>query len=81
MSENDDFPYRNNLYTEKDKIRIFNNLVQTDLKIYKNPESCNYKPRVNINMLPTTFLFKGMVYYITFKTSDYFNSMIYHALK
>jgi len=76
MSENDDFPYRNNLYTEKDKIRIFNNLIQSDLKMCKNPESCNYKPRVNINMLPTTFLFKGMVYYLTFKTSDYFNSMI-----
>ncbi len=76
MSENDDFPYRNNIYTKEDKLRVFNNLISSDLIIHKNPRSVPYIPRLNINLLHTNFLFKGMVYYLTYNSSDYYNIQI-----
>jgi hypothetical protein len=65
--ETDTYPYRNKIYNENDKIRVFKNLVDYKLKFSQE----TVKPFVNINVPETMFLYKGRYYYITYQGNDY----------
>ena len=63
----DTYPYRNKIYNENDKTRVFKNLIDYKLKFSHE----TVKPSVNINVPETMFLYKGCYYYITYQGSDY----------
>jgi 16S rRNA G966 N2-methylase RsmD len=72
MNEPNNFPYRNNLYSNADKINLFKNLIH-----HKFTKTINKKPTYNnIKMLETIFLYKGRYQYIIYENSDYEKFMI-----
>ena len=68
----DNFPYRNNIYTDTDRIDKFNNLKKYNLKL----EISKIKPYVNIKLIETVFLYKSQFYYLTYNSNDYKNIQI-----
>ena len=67
-----DFPYRNQIYTDEDKIKTFKNLLTNKLE-YRQETTV---PQRNINLIEPFFLYKGEYYYLTYKNSDYFSTYI-----
>jgi len=67
-----DFPYRNNIYTDEDKIKTFKNLLTNKLD-YRHELTI---PQRNINLIEPFFLYNGGYYYLTYKNSDYFTTYI-----
>jgi len=66
-SESDTFPYRNKFYTDDDRIRIFKNLIQTDLQLRVEKQ----KPHLNIQVPQPIFLYGGRYKYLIYQSSDY----------
>lgn len=71
----DDFPYRNLLYTDKDRIDKFKNLIKTSLVKTIKPNKLHKYP-INID-LPTNLLtYEGKYYYIKSDDTKYFDVFI-----
>jgi len=72
LSKNN-FPYRNNLYNDNDRIEKFKKLIKYKLKhviINKKPQY------INIDFPLVYFLYKGEYHYITYKNSDYWDVFV-----
>ena len=70
---NDDFPYRNKLYNDNDRIEKFKKLLNYELIhviINKKPSY------INITYPLPYFLYKGEYHYITYKVSDYWDVFV-----
>lgn len=63
-----DFPYRNNIYNDDDRIEIFKNLIANKLKFEKHDV---VPRRININVPQILFLYRGNYWYVMWNTNDY----------
>ena len=64
----DDFPYRNVIYDNDYKIKIFDKLKQTNLKKYCNERPAHYP---NIKLMNVDYLFNGKYNYLMYDPKKY----------
>lgn len=62
-----DYPYRNDIYSNNDRITRFLNLKSTSLTFV----AIDIKPYVQIKLHDNVFLYKGQYWYIRWNTKDY----------
>lgn len=75
QSNNDDFPYRNYIFTDIDRISKFKNLINYDLPILKS--TTKIIPKTNIIYPNIYFLYKMKdFYYMPYNNSDFMNVTI-----
>jgi 16S rRNA G966 N2-methylase RsmD len=67
VTDDSPFPYRNELYSDKDKLNIFKSLKEVNLKRYRTDKKPQYR---NINISFVDYLMDGQYSYILFDPSD-----------
>ena len=69
----ENYPYRNDIYTDDDRIKIFKNLINHNLTHKINNNNFFYK---NIRVLKTLFLYNGQFHYLLADNKAYDNVYI-----
>lgn len=64
----DEFPYRNVIYDDDYKIKIFDKLKETSLKKYCNERPIHYS---NIKLMNVDYLFNGKYNYLMYDSKKY----------